>query len=232
MPASRLQQLLAAQPQTTPGNRASTARPPGTQPGVRPLQLAGSTRTSDSLPGTVRWATGLGWGARPCCSVGVFRLEVRCKWNDLCVIERAVIVSGVEFVCLFYYWEAQTWMCLWWSTCIHLRKLLWVYCPGHVGVKGSDRADTLVGNATLTSGLLLGISEVLRSLRHYLPAQTQGHHTIDRLEDRGLERGRTREGHLQLDEHWNCFNGNIGDSSERRGGARTGFSARIDTILN
>ena len=24
---------------------------------------------------------------------------------------------------------------------IHLRKLLWVYCPGHVGVKGNDRAD-------------------------------------------------------------------------------------------
>ena len=24
---------------------------------------------------------------------------------------------------------------------IHLRKLLWVYCPGHAGVKGNDRAD-------------------------------------------------------------------------------------------
>ena len=26
---------------------------------------------------------------------------------------------------------------------IHLRKLLWVYCPGHAGVKGNDRADRL-----------------------------------------------------------------------------------------
>ena len=49
---------------------------------------------------------------------------------------------------------------------IHLRKLQWVYCPGHVGVKGNDRADRLAGKATLTSGLFLGRSEVLRSLRH------------------------------------------------------------------
>ena len=48
---------------------------------------------------------------------------------------------------------------------IHLRKLLWVYCPGHAGVKGNDREDRLAGKATLTSGLLLGRSAVLRSLR-------------------------------------------------------------------
>ena len=28
---------------------------------------------------------------------------------------------------------------------IHLRKLLWVYCPGHAGVEGNDRADRLAG---------------------------------------------------------------------------------------
>ena len=38
--------------------------------------------------------------------------------------------------------------------------------------------------ATLTSGLLLGRSEVLRSFRHYLRAQSQGYHTIDHLEER------------------------------------------------
>ena len=30
------------------------------------------------------------------------------------------------------------------------RKLLWVYCPGHAGVKGNDRADTQAGKATVT----------------------------------------------------------------------------------
>ena len=41
-----------------------------------------------------------------------------------------------------------------------------------------------------------------------------------------------REGHRQSDKHWNCFKGNAGETSERRGGAHMGFSERIDTILN
>ena len=50
---------------------------------------------------------------------------------------------------------------------IHLQKLLWIHCPGHAGVKRNDRADRLAGKATLTSGLLLGRSEMLRlSLIH------------------------------------------------------------------
>ena len=34
-----------------------------------------------------------------------------------------------------------------------------------------------------------GRSKVLRSFRHCVRAQSQGHHTIDRLEERGVERG-------------------------------------------
>ena len=88
---------------------------------------------------------------------------------------------------------------------------------------------------------LLGRSEMLRSLRHYMRAQSQGHHTIDRLKERGVERGsarrssvleRTREGHRQSDEHWNRFKGDAGETSERRGGANMGFCESIDTILN
>ena len=79
---------------------------------------------------------------------------------------------------------------------IHLREL-WVHCPGHAGVKGNDRADRLAGKAALKSGLLLGRSEVLRSLRHYLRVQNQGHHTIDRLEERGVERGSARRSSLK-----------------------------------
>ena len=123
---------------------------------------------------------------------------------------------------------------------IHLPKLLWVYCPGHAGVKGNDRANRLAGKATITRGLLLGRSEALKSLRLYLRSQSQGHNAICRLEERDVERGsarrssfeRTREGHRQSDEHWNHFKGNVGDTSERRGGAHMGFSERIDTILN
>ena len=113
------------------------------------------------------------------------------------------------------------WLCLLHSGC--------TYCPGYAGVKGNDRADRLAGKATLTSGLLLGRSEVLRSFRHYLTAQSQGHRTIDCLEERGVERGsarrsslkRTREGHRQSDEHWNRFKRNVEETSGRRGGAHT-----------
>ena len=59
-----------------------------------------------------------------------------------------------------------------------------VFCP--------RRADSFAGKATLTSGLLLGRSEVLRSLRHNLRAQSQGHHNINRLEPRSVERGSAR----------------------------------------
>ena len=72
---------------------------------------------------------------------------------------------------------------------IHLRKLPWMYCPGHAGVKGNDLTDELVGKATTTCGLRLGRSEVLRSLRRYLRAQSHGHHIVDRLEESNMERG-------------------------------------------
>ena len=80
---------------------------------------------------------------------------------------------------------------------IHLQKRLSVHRPRHAGVKGNDRVNRLAGKAAFTSGLLLGRSEVLRSLKHYLRAQNQGHHTIDRLEERGVERGSARRSSLK-----------------------------------
>ena len=80
---------------------------------------------------------------------------------------------------------------------IPLPKLLRVYCTGYAGVKGNDQANRLADKATLTSGLILGSIQVLRSLRHYLLAQSQGHHTIDHLEERGVERGSGRRSSLK-----------------------------------
>ena len=47
----------------------------------------------------------------------------------------------------------------------HLRKFLWMYCPGHAEVKGNGWAGSLAGKASITHGLYLGRSEVLRSSR-------------------------------------------------------------------
>ena len=96
-----------------------------------------------------------------------------------------------------------------------------------------DRADRLAGKATLTNGLFLGRSEVLRSLKHYLRAQSQGHHTIDGLDERGVERGSLRRpSSKEQRESLEPFQGDVGKTYERRCGALMGFSECIDTIVN
>ena len=64
----------------------------------------------------------------------------------------------------------------------------------HAGLKGNDQPDRLAGKK---SGLRLGKYAVLRSLRPYLWAQSRGHHTIDRLEERGVDRGSARRSSLK-----------------------------------
>ena len=54
------------------------------------------------------------------------------------------------------------------------------------------RVERLAGKAALARGSLLGRPEVLRSLRHQLQAQSQGHLAIDCLGKSGMERGSAR----------------------------------------
>ena len=46
---------------------------------------------------------------------------------------------------------------------IHRRKLVWRYCPGHAGVKGNDRADSLPGKAAITSKLTSNVEHQLQT---------------------------------------------------------------------
>ena len=64
-------------------------------------------------------------------------------------------------------------------------------------MKGNDPADRLAGKATITNGMRLGRSEVARRLRRNLRKQSQGHHTIDRLEERDMEREDARRSSLK-----------------------------------
>ena len=91
-----------------------------------------------------------------------------------------------------------------------------MYCPGHAGVKGNDQADSLAGKATIKGGMHLTGFHVLRSLRHYVWAQSQGQHTIDCLEERGVDRGSARRSSLKGQERaianhklLNHFKGNV-----------------------
>ena len=124
---------------------------------------------------------------------------------------------------------------------IHLRNLLQVYCPGHAGVKGNDRADSLAEKSNHHRGLasrnILNVEELETLLAGH---KSQGYHTIDRLEERSVQRGSARRSSLKGRGpssvrqilYWNCFKCDGGETSDRRDGAHTGFSERIETILN
>ena len=88
----------------------------------------------------------------------------------------------------------------------------------------SELGKWLAGNATtLTSRLCPERPEVLRSLRHYLCAQSQGHHAFDRLEERGVERGSAWRSSLKGRERAIVHHRNIGTVSKATLG--TGWSA-------
>ena len=79
-----------------------------------------------------------------------------------------------------------------WHTAMHslrLQRLLWIYCPGHAGVSGVERADRLASTEDITSGLQLGRAEVLSGLRNFLNMDRPEHPSIDRLKERGVEKG-------------------------------------------
>ena len=87
-----------------------------------------------------------------------------------------------------------------WHTAMHslrLQRLLWIYCPGHAGVSGNERADRLASTADITSGLQLGRAEVLRGLRNFLNTDKPEHHSTDHLKERGVEKGSGRHSTLQ-----------------------------------
>ena len=75
------------------------------------------------------------------------------------------------------------------------------------------------------TGLLLGRSEVLRSLRHYLRAQSQGHDTTDRRREALKEKAlddlpwKDERGPSSIRRTLEPLKGNVGETSERRGGA-------------
>ena len=124
---------------------------------------------------------------------------------------------------------------------IRLWRLLWVYCLGHTGVRGNDRAHRVAWKAADTNGLPLGISEVLRSLRHYLRAQNQEYHIIDLLVERRRMRKRstiflerTREGHGQSDQQQDMFQRQyyVNFPRDRVACITVHFLVRVDIILN
>ena len=94
--------------------------------------------------------------------------------------------------------------------------------PVSIGInRGSWRNITAAHNRLLP--------KITNTFVFIIFAFTQLHSSLKLFSRRCLQRD---EGHRQSDEHENCFKGDVGETSERRVGAQTGFSERLDTILN
>ena len=126
-----------------------------------------------------------------------------------------------------------------WHTSMHsirLQRLVWIYCSGRAGLRGSEQADRLASTADITSGLRLGRVQVLRSLRNFLNMDRPEHHSVDRPKEKmklpTFHPRKLATIYVQPDEHWRRFEGNLGKTAERRSGARMGLSERDNANLS
>ena len=94
------------------------------------------------------------------------------------------------------------------------------------GMCQTQHTSSSVLHEVFTSGSRLGRSEVLRSLRQYLKARSQGSHTTNHLEERGMERGSTQWSSLKGWERAIVNQMNIGTVSKATSGTllREGWS--------
>ena len=99
-----------------------------------------------------------------------------------------------------------------------------------------ERVDRLASTADITSGLQLGRAEVLRGLRSFM--NMDRHHGIDRLKERGVEKGSGRHSIFQGRERSVFNQANIGTVSRAtlgrllKDGARMGLSERYDAFFS
>ena len=49
-----------------------------------------------------------------------------------------------------------------------LRELVWIYCPGHAGVRGNERADALASAAPVVGTLDMDKGDILRAINDCL----------------------------------------------------------------
>ena len=85
-----------------------------------------------------------------------------------------------------------------WRVCLDnskVRKITWIYTPGHAGVKGNERADELAGNAPVRGDLSMGLKEVLIALKEQCETARVSD-TRQRVAESGYEMGAGRTEHF------------------------------------
>ena len=72
-----------------------------------------------------------------------------------------------------------------------LERLTWIFSPGHAGVSGNERADSLAGTAAIDNNLTLDPPSVLQCVKQQLfdiRVQSSSH-TLSRLQEKGVQAG-------------------------------------------
>ena len=93
----------------------------------------------------------------------------------------------------------------------HLRKLLWLYCPGHARVKGNDQADRLAGKSSHASRKIWSVEELetLPASHHQSPGRE-----VWKEEALDIFLEWTRESHCQSNKDLELFQRWFGETSE------------------
>ena len=90
-----------------------------------------------------------------------------------------------------------------------LERITWIFSPGHAGVTGNERADSLAGSAAIDNDLVLDPPTVLQCVKENLLQNRppSSSYTVSRLKEKNIQpgegakctlRGATRRRHNQL----------------------------------
>ena len=121
-----------------------------------------------------------------------------------------------------------------------LQRRLWIYCPGHARVSGNERADRLASTADITLILVNSLARGaprLEELSDYGQVRKSPHWSPEGKRSGERKRStfhppRSRAICVQRDKYWHCFEGSLGETTERRDGPRMGLSEHNDAILS
>ena len=79
-----------------------------------------------------------------------------------------------------------------------LERVAWIFCPGHAGVAGNERADKLAGEAKVGGKLTLDPPTVLTAVAENLNRNREesSSHTLGILKEKGIQRGEGKHNDL------------------------------------
>ena len=121
------------------------------------------------------------------------------RWLSGTTSTRAVVVSDSQSMLrkIKNGWLRHEWVELIDSS--NLGRLLWIYCPGHAGVRGNERADSLASRAPIIGDITMDKKDVLKSLYdHFLRKDTVlEEDAICRFREFGIRPGESRTSRLR-----------------------------------